>query len=116
MGAMSTPSQEHLLVVDDDLEIRQLLRQYLKENGYRVTVAADGPQMRAALAAGFGFGTNVTLADGKDRDGVEMLGTSKVTYNVTGWFENDVLSARLAWNHRSDYAIGYTGDGTYRVT
>ena len=67
------------------------------------------------LAAGFGFGTNVTLADGKDRDGVEMLGTSKVTYNVTGWFENDFLSARLAWNHRSDYAIGYTGDGTYNV-
>jgi iron complex outermembrane receptor protein len=65
------------------------------------------------IAAGFGFGTNATIADGKDRDGVEVLGTSKLTYNVTGWFENDFLSARLAWNYRSDYAIGYTGDGTY---
>ncbi len=67
------------------------------------------------VAAGFGFGANATLADGKDQDGVEVLGTSKLTYNVTGWFENDFLSARLAWNHRSDYAIGYTGDGTYNI-
>ena len=85
----------------------------------RLGVDARVRGLEAALempvAAGFGFGTNVTLADGKDRDGVEMLGTSKVTYNVTGWFENDFLSARLAWNHRSDYAIGYTGDGTYNV-
>ena len=85
----------------------------------RIGVDARVRGLEAALempvAAGFGFGTNVTLADGKDRDGVEMLGTSKVTYNVTGWFENDFLSARLAWNHRSDYAIGYTGDGTYNV-
>jgi iron complex outermembrane recepter protein len=85
----------------------------------RIGVDARVRGLEAALempvAAGFGFGTNVTLADGKDRDGVEMLGTSKVTYNVTGWFENDKLSVRLAWNHRSDYAIGYTGDGTYNV-
>ena len=85
----------------------------------RIGVDARVRGLEAALempvAAGFGFGTNVTLADGKDRDGVEMLGTSKVTYNVTGWFENDMVSVRLAWNHRSDYAIGYTGDGTYNV-
>lgn len=85
----------------------------------RIGVDARVRGLEAALempvAGGFGFGTNVTLADGKDRDGVEMLGTSKVTYNVTGWFENDFFSARLAWNHRSDYAIGYTGDGTYNV-
>ena len=45
-------SREHLLIVDDDADIRPLLRQYLQENGYRVTAAADGQQMRAALAAG----------------------------------------------------------------
>jgi iron complex outermembrane receptor protein len=85
----------------------------------RIGVDARVRGVEAALempvAAGFGFGANVTLADGKDRDGVEMLGTSKQTYNLTGWFENDTLSARLAWNYRSDYAIGYTGDGTYNV-
>ncbi|MCW8946481.1 MAG: DNA-binding response regulator, partial [Sedimenticola sp.] len=29
--------QRHILVVDDDLEIRQLLQAYLEQNGYRVT-------------------------------------------------------------------------------
>ncbi len=47
-----TIAPEHLLIVDDDTDIRQLLGDYLRENGYRVTVAADGKGMRAAVAAG----------------------------------------------------------------
>jgi two-component system OmpR family response regulator len=43
---------EHLLVVDDDAEIRELLTRYLRENGYRVTGVADGRGLRTALAAG----------------------------------------------------------------
>ena len=31
----------HLLVVDDDTRIRELLKQYLSSNGFRVTVAAS---------------------------------------------------------------------------
>ncbi len=45
---METPS--HLLVVDDDREIRTLVGDYLKKNGYRVSLAGDGREMRAALA------------------------------------------------------------------
>jgi two-component system, OmpR family, response regulator len=41
---------DHILVVDDDAEIRELLTEYLKKNGFAVTAAADGRQMRAALA------------------------------------------------------------------
>ena len=41
-----------ILVVDDDRDIRELLGNYLDKNGFRVIVAADGRQMRAALAAG----------------------------------------------------------------
>ena len=40
---------DHILVVDDDAEIRNLLSEYLQKNGYRVTVVADGKAMRAAL-------------------------------------------------------------------
>ncbi len=40
------------MVVDDDDELRDLLRQYLEKNGFRVSTAANGRQMRAALAAG----------------------------------------------------------------
>jgi two-component system OmpR family response regulator len=42
-------TQDHVLVVDDDSEIRSLLREYLQKNGYRVTAVADGKGMWAAL-------------------------------------------------------------------
>jgi len=44
-----TDQQQHILIVDDDHEIRTLLREYLEKNGYRATVAADGKAMRRAL-------------------------------------------------------------------
>jgi two-component system OmpR family response regulator len=42
-------NSDHVLVVDDDAEIRDLLREYLQKNGYRVTAVADGKGMHAAL-------------------------------------------------------------------
>src|SRR6266850_5134106 len=43
--------EPHLLVVDDDARLRDLLRRYLSENGFRVTVAADAEEARANLAS-----------------------------------------------------------------
>ncbi|MDB6047996.1 MAG: chemotaxis protein CheY [Pseudomonas sp.] len=40
---------DHILIVDDDREIRELVGNYLKKNGMRTTVIADGRQMRAFL-------------------------------------------------------------------
>ena len=42
----------HILVVDDDREIRRLVARFLAENGLRVTAAADGREADEALAAG----------------------------------------------------------------
>jgi two-component system OmpR family response regulator len=42
---------DHILVVDDDREIRQLVAGYLEKNGLRATAAADGREMRAVLEA-----------------------------------------------------------------
>lgn len=42
---------DHILVVDDDREIRELLTKYLEKNGLKVTAVADGKQLRAALMA-----------------------------------------------------------------
>lgn len=42
-------SSPHILVVDDDREIRDLLARFLGRHNYRVTVAADGKEMRKAL-------------------------------------------------------------------
>lgn len=47
---MSRP--EHILIVDDDAEIRSLLRDYLERNGMRAEAVADGRGMRAALQRG----------------------------------------------------------------
>jgi len=44
-------TKDHILVVDDDREIRSLLREYLEKHDYRVTTAANGREMRMATAA-----------------------------------------------------------------
>ena len=40
---------DHILVVDDDRDIRELVVDYLVKSGYRVTGAANGKEMRAVL-------------------------------------------------------------------
>ncbi|AXV15860.1 DNA-binding response regulator [Neorhizobium sp. SOG26] len=40
----------HLLIVDDDTRIRDLLNRYLMEQGFRVTVAGDAAEARRKLA------------------------------------------------------------------
>jgi two-component system OmpR family response regulator len=48
--AMNRP--DHVLIVDDDEEVRRLLGEYLERNGLRVTLAVDGGEMRRALDDG----------------------------------------------------------------
>lgn len=40
---------EHILVVDDDARIRQMLLRYFEDEGFRVSTAADGGAMRECL-------------------------------------------------------------------
>lgn len=40
---------DHILLVDDDRDIRELVSTYLNKNGLRTTVVSDGRQMRAFL-------------------------------------------------------------------
>lgn len=42
-------SAKHILVVDDDTRIRNLLRRYLNNSGFRVTTASDASQARRKL-------------------------------------------------------------------
>jgi two-component system, OmpR family, phosphate regulon response regulator OmpR len=44
-------TEPHLLVVDDDLRLRELLRRYLADSGFRVTGAGDAAEARAQLAS-----------------------------------------------------------------
>ena len=42
-------SNPHILVVDDDVEICRLLKQYLEKSSLRVSTVCDGRQMQRAL-------------------------------------------------------------------
>jgi len=50
MNSVAGTSMGHLLVVDDDREIRVLLKRFLTKQGFRVTTAADGAEMSQVMA------------------------------------------------------------------
>ena len=47
---MDVTDGPHILVVDDDRRVRNLLRRYLTDEGFRVSVAEDGETMRRRIA------------------------------------------------------------------
>jgi two-component system phosphate regulon response regulator OmpR len=49
MCATAVQDSPHLLVIDDDTRLRDLLRRYLSEQGFRVTTANDAADARAKL-------------------------------------------------------------------
>lgn len=49
---MMTDQSKKILVVDDDIRLRELLQRYLTEQGFIVKVASDAKEMDAVLAAG----------------------------------------------------------------
>jgi two-component system phosphate regulon response regulator OmpR len=71
----------HLLVVDDDTRIRNLLKQYLTENGFRVTVAGNAGEARRKLA-GLDFDLLVLDVMMPGESGVELTKSLRAEKNV----------------------------------
>ncbi len=44
-----SPNEKHILVVDDDTRLRELLQRFLRENGYMVSAAKDADDARELL-------------------------------------------------------------------
>jgi iron complex outermembrane receptor protein len=64
-----------------------------------------------ALSDNFGLNANYTYADGKQTSLVtngddRLVGTSKNTYNLSGYFETTKFSARIAYTYRSAFFSG----------
>lgn len=59
-----------------------------------------------AFANGLGAIANYTYADGSEKGGGELVGNSKHTYNLVGYFENQRFNARLAYTYRSAFFNG----------
>ncbi|MCB1522433.1 MAG: response regulator [Hyphomicrobiaceae bacterium] len=71
----------HVLVVDDDQKIRDLLRRYLTEHGFRVTPAGDAAAARSAMR---GLSFDIVLLDVMmpGENGLELARDLKSTLSV----------------------------------
>lgn len=65
------------------------------------------------FARNFGVFANYTYAHGSTRNGEPMLGTSKNTYNLGGYFENDRINARVSYTARSAFYSGLDRDSAF---
>jgi iron complex outermembrane recepter protein len=64
--------------------------------------------------SGLGIIANYTYVDSKDSNGDALVATSKHSYNIVGLYEKGPVSARLAYNWRSDAVFEFT-DGRPEV-
>jgi two-component system phosphate regulon response regulator OmpR len=71
----------HLLVVDDDPRLRELLRRYLSENGFRITTAADAGEARSNLAS-FAFDLVVLDVMMPGESGLQLTRALRAEYRV----------------------------------
>ena len=71
----------HILVVDDDTRLRDLLRKYLSENGFRVTTASDAAEARARLG-GLAFDLIVMDVMMPGEDGLDLTQALRRTSEV----------------------------------
>lgn len=94
-----TPSPDddapHILVVDDDRRIRELIRRYLSENGYRISTAENAAEARARLA-GFTFDLLVVDVMMPGESGLELTTSLRRQSNVPIL----MLTARTETNDR----------------
>ncbi|MGR4891556.1 TonB-dependent receptor [Sphingopyxis sp. LARHCG72] len=62
-------------------------------------------QVSRPIWGGFGAVVNYTYSDAKANNGDPIPGNSKHSLNLTGYYENDLVSARLSYNYRSKFFI-----------
>jgi two-component system phosphate regulon response regulator OmpR len=95
LGASLPDNAPHVLVVDDDQKIRDLLGRYLTEHGFRVTTASDAASARAGMR---GLEFDVVLLDVMmpGENGLDLARDLKATRQVPIC----MLTARSEAEHR----------------
>lgn len=90
-------SSAHVLVVEDDSGVRDLLRRGLTENGFRVTTAADGAAaLRAASTDVDAVVLDIGLPDADGRDICQALRAQGLTMPVLFLTARDAVTDRLS--------------------
>ena len=75
------PDAPHILVVDDDARLRELLRRYLASEGFRVTTAADAAEARERLA-GIAFDLMVLDVMMPGESGLALTESRRRTHDI----------------------------------
>ena len=78
---VAADGQPHLLVVDDDRRLRELLRDFLGRNGYRVNVASDAAEARRQIA-GFAFDLMILDVMMPGESGLELARSMRGSGNL----------------------------------
>ena len=101
--------------VDYGTSTEVLYNQQYKEFGaytitspYNTTAQDQGFELQyeQPLWKGFGVQANYTHATGSTAADSPLVGMSNQTYNLTGYWENKLLSVRLAYTYRSHFLVG----------
>mgnify|MGYP000244479210 CR=1 FL=1 len=95
----------HILVVDDDRRIRELLNKYLSENGYRVSTAESAGEARARMA-GIAFDLLVLDVMMPGETGLELTKSLRLDSSVPIL----LLTARAETEHRIEGLEGGADD------
>lgn len=74
-------AEPHLLVVDDDARLRELLRRYLTDQGFRVTTAGDAEEARTKLA-GLSFDLLIVDVMMPGEDGFALTASLRQTSRI----------------------------------
>jgi iron complex outermembrane recepter protein len=79
----------------------------VRANGGDGTLRGVEAGLTQRIWNGFGVTANYTYSDANLDSGKPFPGNSKYTYNLTGYFENSLISARLAWTYRSNFFLSF---------
>jgi iron complex outermembrane receptor protein len=64
-------------------------------------------EVQAPIWNGFGVQAAYTYSDASTQSGDPLPGNSRNTYSLTGYYENEKLSARLAYTYRSEFFVTF---------
>ena len=105
-----TVAGEYLNQTETNNQQTEVWSTYLVSQPHNVNAKLKGFELdyQQPLGEHFGVAANYTWADGETDNGGPLNGTSKQTWNLSGYFENDRFNARVGYTHRSDYYAGVT--------
>lgn len=75
-------NDQHILICDDEIDLREMVGEYLERRGYQVTLVKDGVELEAALEANDSVGAVLLDINMPGEDGLSILRRLRAERNV----------------------------------